>query len=86
MYKQAVRRAHGELLHPDNALGVCVPCHGAHHNRKAVIKTAQLRDENLHFIVELLGPCAALVYLETYYDAATTEDPRVVEIAARCGE
>lgn len=85
MYRQAVRRAGGDQLDPDNALGVCDPCHGRHHNRKAVIQTSKLRDQNLEFIVALIGPCPAFEYLRTYY-AGTHADIRVGQILALCGQ
>lgn len=66
-----------------NSLRVCTGgflmggCHGAHHNRKRLIRVQELTDGNILFIVEGLGARAA-DWLGRYYDA-TVEDPRLVE-------
>jgi hypothetical protein len=71
-YAQHVERAGGDTGDPDNALALCLVCHGQQHKTKPLPLSA-LRDENIRFCYALLGP-AAYDYLKARYSG---EDERV---------
>lgn len=73
-FRQTVRREGGDEWAPANALALCTPCHEGFHARRVPVPLSVLRDENIAFAADLLGPLAAHVYLSRRY-AGT--DPRV---------
>lgn len=70
LYRQHVRQAGGDEWAPANALALCTPCHEAHHARRRVLPVSVLRDENIAFAADLLGPLAAHSYFGRYYDGS----------------
>jgi hypothetical protein len=64
------------LFDTRNALGTHSHCHtGKHHSAMGKIQTFRLRDENIEYAFEVLGP-RAYDYLRRYYDDSG-EDPRI---------
>jgi hypothetical protein len=80
VYEQHVRREGGNTLDPDNGLTLCFTCHMKHHHgADDRIAVSQLREENVDFAFDLLGP-AAYDYFIRYYD-----NDRKEELATRAG-
>lgn len=67
VYEQHVRREHGDVWDPGNALTLCPSCHSSHHRRGRVLPISVLRIENVKFAAELLGGDRAQDYLCRYY-------------------
>lgn len=69
VYAQEVRRRRGAMHDTRNALGVCDPCHVAHHAGRRPLPLASLPREALEFAGELLGSPFAEDYLTRRYAA-----------------
>lgn len=76
--KKHCKTSGAPLNSPDNALRVCAKsmhaCHERHTTHQELLPVGCLRDENIAFIVESLGPGPAYNYLRRYYSGS---DPRV---------
>lgn len=71
-----------------NALRLCEGldgnrCHLNFENRGVVVKTIMLRDSNVEYAWEIMGP-AAIDYLRREYDDVEDPDPRIAELESRC--
>jgi hypothetical protein len=78
VYRQAVRREHGDQWSPDNAFKICNDCHSSHHHRVHIIPVRILRDHNFAFARDMLGGPAAYEYLARRYAHDPSDpDPRL---------
>jgi len=68
LYEQHLRKEGFPLFDPRNALRLCRDCHANHHAGARRIKTASLTTENLAYMVEVLGPDRAELYIARQYD------------------
>lgn len=75
IYRQHIERLKGDRWHPDDALALCVACHGQAHAHR--LPLSALRTENLAFAVDLLG-AYAVDYLRRYYH--DDGDPRITAL------
>lgn len=78
VYRQHIERLKGDRWHPDDALALCVQCHGRAHAHQLPLSV--LRGENLAFAIDFLG-AYAVDYLRRYYH--DDGDLRVAAMAER---
>lgn len=75
LYEQHLRELGLPIWDAMNALRVVPLAHGRHHKRHSVIKTTQLRDENIAYIFDVHPNPAD--YLRRYYDDSDP-DSRII--------
>lgn len=89
--KQVLKRQglqRNELYDTRNALRLCQMvgvsnrCHFQHENRRRLVKTSELLDQNIEYAFEVLGSYAPYYLRDEYDDSAG--DPRIVELESRC--
>lgn len=74
IYKQVVRREHGDVDDPRNLVPICDRCHVDHHDREDPLELTDLPDSVYEFAAELLGPGKAFNALRRAYAG---DDPRL---------
>jgi hypothetical protein len=77
--RQICRREQIPQHHPDNALRICRDCHHRHSSHQGVLPLSALRDENIAFAVEFLGPGPAYNHFCRYYAGRDTRVDDLLE-------